>query len=141
MSKVRAFKWDRVVPSVLVLLAGLVAYLAYAAGDAGPMVVFGHGDADSHATEAWLQIPIHGVLALALVIGGPTGLRALGRAMGVAGLLLLFIWTTFLSLLGITSFGDYSDLADVLVSTSLFLTYGGALHLTLRPEPIPTPTA
>jgi hypothetical protein len=125
------------VTPVLVLLAGLLAYLAYAAGDAGPMVVFGHGDANRAAAQAWQQIPIHGVLAIALAVGGPTGLRRLATAAGIAGLLLLSIWTTLLSLLGITSFGDYSDLADVVVSASLFLTYGGVLSLTLRNHIVP----
>lgn len=134
VSRRSGFNSDRVVPAAIVLLAGGAAYVAYAAGDGGPMVTFGHADANNHAAEAWHQIPIHGVLAAVLALGGPSVFGRLATATGITGLVLLCMWTALLTLLGISSFGDYSDLADVVVSTSLFLAYGGALYLTLRTE-------
>jgi hypothetical protein len=129
------------VPVVLVLLAGLVGFLAHAAGEFGPMVVFGHADANRDIPLAWVQIPLHVVLAITLAVGGPTGPRALVRLAGLVVVLLHFMWMTLLTVLVITSLGDYTDLPDLLAPLTLALMYGGAFVLTQLAEPRPATSA
>jgi hypothetical protein len=110
----------------IILAAGAVAYIAYAAGEAGPMLVFGHGDSNRAAADAWLQIPSHSVLALGVAVAGPTGIRNLAWRASFFGTALLAVWAAALMLLGLSSLGDHSDVLDVLISASLLLLYASA---------------
>ena len=114
----------------IILAAGAVAYIAYAAGEAGPMLVFGHGDANRAAADAWLQIPWHSALALGVAVAGLTGIRNLAWRASSFGTVLLAVWAAALVLLGLSSLGDYSDVLDVVVSASLLLLYCAASILS-----------
>lgn len=114
----------------MILAAGAVAYFAYAAGEAGPMVTFGRGDANHAAADAWLQIPWHSALALGVAVAGPAGIRNIAWCTSFLGTALLGLWAATLVLLGLSSLGDYADVLDVLVSATLLLLYGAASILS-----------
>jgi hypothetical protein len=118
-----------------------VAFIAYAAPDAGPIAIFGHEDTKDDPGQAWVQLPVHAALAIALAVGRPSGPRWLARAVGVAGIGLLAMWMTLLTIAVLSALGDYTDSADVLACVSLLLLYGGALYLTLRIKPVSTRAA
>lgn len=117
----------------VILAAGGVAYFAYAAGDAGPMATFGHGDSNRAAVDAWVQLPVHAVLALCFAVAGPTGMRTIAWIASFLASAALCLWAVVLLLLGLGSLGDYTDLPDVLVSMALLLLYGAAAVALWRP--------
>lgn len=117
---------------VLVLIAGVVAYYAYGAGENGPMLLFGHDDANRDAADAWHQLPVHAVLAGLLAFGAPRGSRLLTVA-GVSGTALLLVWVGLLIAFGVGSMADgYWRLSDLLICLVLLAAYGGALFVTLN---------
>ena len=118
--------------AVLVLIAGVVAYIAYGAGENGPMVLFGRDDANKGVTDAWHQVPIHAALAGFLAFGGPRGSRLLTVA-GVTGTALLLVWAGLLIVFGVGSMADgYWRLADLLICLVLLAAYSGALFVMLN---------
>ena len=131
-------KRDGVVSIALLLLAGLVAYWAYALGASGPLVIFGQGDATRSVVDAWQQVPLHAAVATLLVLGGWNGPPMITSGARVAGVLLvslLIIWTAALTVLNLVSLGDHSDPVDVFVAAALLVTYSCALILTRRAGP------
>lgn len=113
-----------------ILVAGAVAYVSYAAGEAGPMVTFGRGDANIAAKAAWLQLPLHVAVALGFAVAGPLGVRGIARAVSLIATATLGLWAASLLMLGLGSLGDYADILDVAVSAILLVLYGGALALS-----------
>jgi hypothetical protein len=119
----------RIGATAAILAAGGIAYFASAAGEAGPFVVFGRGDANRAAPDAWLQIPVHVALAAGVAVAGPAGATSVAWLASVIGGLFLGLWAAALVILGLTSLADYADLLDVIVSAALLALYFGALLL------------
>lgn len=119
----------RTVAVGLILIAGLVSYLASATGDGGPMTAFGHADADRLAANAWHQIPIHLALAGGLTVAGRSPLRRLAFGAAVAGIVLLGSWAAFLAAAVISALGDYTDMDDVATCAALVSLYAGAAFI------------
>ena len=118
-----------------ILVAGAIAYFSYAAGEAGPMVTFGRGDANIAAEDAWLQLPLHLAVALGFAVAGPIGVRTIPWAVSRIATATLGWWAAVLLLLGLGSFGDYADLLDLVVSAILLVLYGGVLTLSRGSAP------
>ncbi len=124
----RDYIWNSVVPADLVLLAGLLAYLAFAIGAQGPMVTVGHDDANRAAADAWFQIPIHLGVAALLAVGGP-----IGRQLGGLCVALLFAWMALLTVGVLLNLSDYyTDLGDVGIVSAILGCYGVAAYFTYR---------
>jgi hypothetical protein len=113
-----------------ILIAGAVAYFAYAAGEAGPMVTFGRGDANIAAEDAWLQLPLHLAVALGFAVAGPIGVRSIAWSASWLATAALGLWAAYLLMLDLGSFGDYADVPDVVVSGILLVLYGAAWALS-----------
>jgi hypothetical protein len=71
----RDYVWKSVAPADLVLLAGRIAYRAFAIGAHGPMALTGRDDANRASIDAWLTTPVHIAVAGLLALGGPSGMR------------------------------------------------------------------
>ena len=134
MRTVRAFDtvWRSLIPAALILCAGPLAFVAYAAGEFGPMVAFGRADANDTIPDAWIQLPLHAGLAFLLAIGRPRGLRWLAWPPARVGLILLVVWAALLmvALVGRGITIDYP--LDYVSAMLLLLLYGAALHLTFE---------
>jgi hypothetical protein len=124
----------------VVLVAGAIAYFSYAAGDAGPTVTFGHGDASRAAADAWLQIPLHAAAAAGFAAAGPTGARWIAWAASFVGTAAIGLWSLVLLMSGLSSLGDYADELDLVVSATLAVLYGATLILSRRLDS-PPPSA
>lgn len=135
MSDRRDYLWNTVVPADLVLLAGLLAYFAYAIGADGPMVTAGHDDANRLAVDAWLQIPVHLAVAALLVAGAPNS-RLVFRLLGGAILMLLWLFAV-MSVIGVLLHlnDHYADLGDLAIASAILACYTIAGYLTYRGVP------
>jgi hypothetical protein len=124
---------DSALPAVLVLFAGLIAYLEYVNGARGPMVMFGVDDANYAAADAWLQVPAH--MALAAVLAIPrTRFGAAITAPAAAVLVVLALWASLMVVGVLGSLGKHTDLADLAACIALFAAYGSALYLVVREQ-------
>ena len=134
MRAVRAFDtvWRSLIPAALILCAGPLAYVANAAGERGPMVAFGRGDANLSIPDAWMQLPLHAGLAFLLAIGRPRGIRWLAWAAAHVGLVLLVVWAAFLTLVLVERLFAVDYPVDVGSAMLLLLLYGAALYLTFE---------
>jgi hypothetical protein len=121
--------WSNVIPIDLVLLAGLLAYLAYATGGNGPIAVTGFDDANRIAGKAWFQIPAHLVVAGLLATRWPV-IRLIGGIL----LVTLTLWMAVLTLGVIMAMGPVhgTDLVDLAIVLLLLVCYGAATYLTFR---------
>ena len=125
--------WFRRLGSVAAILAAAaVAYVAYASGEAGPMAMFGRGDANIAAANAWVQIPAHAAIALGFAAAAPVGLRLMGWVGSYFATVVLSLWATLMLLGGVAYLGDYTDPLDVLVSALLLTLYAAAFALSRR---------
>ena len=115
------------IPIDLVLLAGLLAYLAYATGGNGPMAVVGFDDANRIAGKAWFQIPAHLVVAGVLATRWPVF-----RLIGGILLATLTLWMALLTFGVIVAMGHATDLVDLAIVLVLLACYGAATYLTFR---------
>jgi hypothetical protein len=131
MNERRDYIWDSVVPADLVLLAGLLAYLAFAIGAQGPMAITGDDDANRAAVDAWFQIPLHVGVAALLVAGAPTG-RPYLRQLGGVCIGLLLLWMAVLTVGVLSQVGSYTDLGDVGILAAILACYGIAAYFTYR---------
>lgn len=119
----------RVGSVTVILVAGAVAFFSYAAGEAGPMVAFGQGDANRAAADAWQQLPLHVAVALGFAVAGSTSLRSVAWAASVVGTVFMGLWAAMLVIVLPSALGDRADFLDVVVAAGLVLLYGAALVL------------
>lgn len=119
----------RIAAIVLILVAGVVAYLAYAEGDGGPLTSFGHRDADIQAVNAWHQIPIHIGLAIGLATAGISALRVIAGTATAVGLIVMVAWAALLTISDVGALGDYTDAADLTISATLLALYAAVVAL------------
>lgn len=112
----------------LILVAGALAYTSYGAGEAGPMVMFGHGDANIAAAEAWHQLPLHAAVGLGFAVAGPLGIRRIPWTASVLATATMGLWALYLTIGALAALGgDGTDILDVAVSATLLGLYATAV--------------
>jgi len=127
----------RVGPAALIVVAGAIAYFSSAAGEAGPMVVFGRGDANRAAADAWQLIPLHAGIALGFTLACPIGLRRIARAASIVGTVSMALVAASLLIILPSALGDRADVLDMMVTAALVVLYGAALVVLGRlPQPV-----
>ena len=125
----------------MILVAGAIAFLSNSAGEAGPLVVFGRGDANRAAADAWQQIPLHVAVALGFAVAGPTGQRRIARAASIAATGFMGLIAVGLALVLPSALRDRADILDLIVSAVLALLYAAALMLSVTRSHSTRPTS
>jgi len=128
-------------PAAVILVAGAAACLSHMAGEAGPLVVFARGDANSAAADAWQQIPLHLAVALGFAIDGPTGVRRIARTVSIVATGFLGLMALGIVLVLPSALGDRADVLDLIASAVLALLYAAALTLSVRRSNSTRPTS
>lgn len=123
---------------ILIAIAGSIAFVAYAAGAAGPMVFVGQSDANEAARDAWLQLPIHAAAGLLVMVAAVPAARAIvGRL--VLGLAFVLLWWGAALTMSTISAIPTTDLFDVGVAATLLMLYAVIMRLAwisvIRPSP------
>lgn len=116
-----------------VLAAGVVSYWMHAVGDQGPLVGWGHADADRQIPTAWLQIAVHVVVAVAVAVAARRGaLGSISLAATVVAMLWLTMWAVLHTgaALGYTT--ELVNLWQIVVPPSLVALYVLAFVLLAR---------
>ena len=107
----------------LTLLSGLYAFWIYSLGEIGPLQVWGRGDANLMAADAWLQVPLHLVAAAFVVAGGRSGWHRYAWHAYVPTFVILALLALDLTVSAVAGFRDGVGTAGVIEAATLATLY------------------